>query len=93
MPPLPKNDLRRAVDNIANWGDTDIFPLPVENHVFHDVPEKVTDLLSAVASNFDAEVTKFPVDRATRHSLLLGIQDSDGQPRSNRYGTHISSAL
>jgi hypothetical protein len=62
MPPLPKNDLRKAVDNIANWGDTDIFPLPVENHVFHDIPEKVTDLLSNLASNFDAEVTRFPVD-------------------------------
>jgi len=62
MPLLPKEDLRKAVDNIANWGDTDLFPLPIENHVFHDVPEKVADLLADVASNFDEEVTRFPVD-------------------------------
>ncbi len=62
MPLLERATLRRAIDNVANWGDTDIFPLPIENHVFHDLPEPTVDLLLEVAGNFDSELTRFPVD-------------------------------
>jgi Reverse transcriptase (RNA-dependent DNA polymerase) len=62
VPLLPKSDLRKAVDNVAHWGDTDIFPLPVENHVFHDMPEKVADHLADLAENFESEFTRTPFD-------------------------------
>ena len=61
MPLLDNSTLRRAIDNVANWGDTDIFPLPIENHVFHDMPDRIVPLLSGMSSNFDSEINKFPV--------------------------------
>lgn len=62
MPIIARRAIRRAVDNVAHWGDTDIFPHPVENHVLYDMPEQVTDLLANIASNFDSEINRFPVD-------------------------------
>jgi hypothetical protein len=62
MPVIARAALRRAVDNVAHRGDTDLFPLPVENHVFYDMPDQVTDLLASMASNFESELNKFPVD-------------------------------
>jgi hypothetical protein len=59
---LLKSDLRKAVDNVAHWGDTDIFPLPVENHVFHDMPDEVADLLIKLDGTFDSAINRFPVD-------------------------------
>jgi hypothetical protein len=52
---------RRAIDNVANWGDTDVFPFPVENHVMHDVPEEVVALLVDIAANFDATLQAIPI--------------------------------
>jgi len=43
-----------AVDNIASWGDTDVFPLPPENHVFYDRPEDIVALLDDIHRNFAA---------------------------------------
>jgi len=40
MPLLHPDVVRRAVDNVATWGDTDVFPLPIENHVMHDHGER-----------------------------------------------------
>jgi hypothetical protein len=36
---------RAAVDNITKHGDTDVFPYPIENHVFFDKREEVVKLL------------------------------------------------
>lgn len=30
--------LRAALDNITRHGDTDVFPFPIESHVFFDKP-------------------------------------------------------
>jgi hypothetical protein len=62
VPLLDDAVLRRAIDNIANWGDTDIFPLPIENHVFHDMPDQTVRLLSDMEANFDAQINSFPVE-------------------------------
>jgi hypothetical protein len=62
VPLLNDAVLRRAIDNVANWGDTDIFPLPIENHVFHDMPDQAVRLLSDMEANFDAEINSFPVE-------------------------------
>jgi hypothetical protein len=37
--------IRRAVANITKHGDTDIFPFPIENHVFFDKTEEVVALI------------------------------------------------
>jgi hypothetical protein len=50
---------RRAVQNIARHGDTDVFPYPVENHVFFDKEDAIVaalvkihgDLNKAIADN------------------------------------------
>lgn len=42
-----------ALDNIIAFGDTDIFPYPIENHIFFDVRSKVTSLLLDIHGNFD----------------------------------------
>src|SRR4051794_26815666 len=44
---------RIAVKNIAAWGDTDVFPLPAENHVFYDRTDQVVALLSQMHSDFE----------------------------------------
>jgi hypothetical protein len=41
-----------AIDNIAAWGDTDVFPLPPENHVFFDRPDDVVALLDDLHANY-----------------------------------------
>jgi len=39
---------RRALKNIVRHGDTDIFPFPIENHVFHDKPDEIVALLAGI---------------------------------------------
>jgi hypothetical protein len=51
-----------AVMNIAKYGDTDIFPYPIENALFYDNPEKVSSILSDIDSNFDNWLSKYPVE-------------------------------
>jgi len=43
-----------AVDNVIQFGDTDIFPFPIENHVFHDKRDQVVSLLTDAFSDFEA---------------------------------------
>jgi hypothetical protein len=42
-----------AVRNIARFGDTDVFPLPFENHVLHDFKEEIVAILQDMSANFD----------------------------------------
>ena len=43
-------------------GDTDIFPYPIENALFYDMPDKVKNLLEDIDSNFDKWLSSYPVD-------------------------------
>ncbi|PRX52604.1 reverse transcriptase (RNA-dependent DNA polymerase) [Nonomuraea fuscirosea] len=43
---------RRAVENIGKWGDTDVFPFPIENHVMHDRTDDVITLLKQIPPKF-----------------------------------------
>jgi len=43
---------KQAVQNIARFGDTDIFPFPVERHVFHELENDVLDLLGIMHAEF-----------------------------------------
>lgn len=59
---LDNKTLKAAVLNVAKWGDTDIFPFPVENHVMHDKADTVTQLLAEIAKNFDDYILKNPIE-------------------------------
>ena len=65
MPIEIADSFRWAVDNIATWGDTDVFPLPPENHVFHDMPDEcVAELLKVHSSLDDALAANPPVNQS-----------------------------
>jgi hypothetical protein len=60
---MPINDsIGAAIQNIAAFGDTDIFPFPFENHLFNDRPELVQASLEALHRDFDAELATHPPD-------------------------------
>lgn len=45
-----------AVENIAELGDTDVFPLPIENHVFFDRTDSAVALLLQLHGTFDEAI-------------------------------------
>lgn len=51
---------RRAILNVVNHGDTDIFPYPVENRLFYDCQPAVIELLKHIDQNFDAYIISHP---------------------------------
>ncbi len=51
---------RAAVQNIARYGDTDVFPFPVENHVFFDRPDDVVALLLNIHKDLNRAVAEYP---------------------------------
>jgi hypothetical protein len=50
----------RALANITKHGDTDIFPFPIENHVFFDKPTESIELLLDYYHNFSDRLARFP---------------------------------
>ncbi len=50
----------KAIDNITSYGDTDIFPFPIENLIFREKKKEVTDLLQQAYSDFDNFFTQHP---------------------------------
>jgi hypothetical protein len=55
-----KNFFLKALQNISEFGDTDIFPFPIENHLFFDKAEDVAELLMDFHSHFFERLTQFP---------------------------------
>ncbi|WGU93374.1 RNA-directed DNA polymerase [Paenibacillus dendritiformis] len=47
-----------AVENIIKFGDTDIFPYPIENHIFYDLKNETVELLLKIFKEFDDFVIK-----------------------------------
>lgn len=47
--------------NIAQHGDTDVFPFPLENHWFHDEENVVVGLLRMLDDQFDDRIISYPV--------------------------------
>lgn len=47
-----KSFFQLAVKNIVGFGDTDIFPFPIENHIFFDCEGEVVNLLMRIHSEF-----------------------------------------
>jgi len=60
MPLVSDAILKLAVKNIAGFGDTDIFPFPIENHLFFDKPAEVVGLLQAIDRDFDGSLSTMP---------------------------------
>ncbi len=48
-----QSSIRYAVNHIATHGDTDVFPFPIENHIFRDNPDGATQVLVDVHNEFD----------------------------------------
>ena len=51
-----------AIKNIAEYGDTDIFPYPVENALFFDDPGKIKSLLEDIDKNFNTWLSNYPIE-------------------------------
>ncbi|QEX20573.1 reverse transcriptase [Hypericibacter adhaerens] len=51
---------KRAIANVTRHGDTDIFPFPVENHVFFDLPNETEKLLKNLHSDFPQWLASHP---------------------------------
>lgn len=49
--------LRRAIANVADHGDTDIFPYPLENRILFDKADAVVQLLLERSGDFDAFIS------------------------------------
>ena len=56
-----------ALDNVSRYGDTDIFPFPVEKNVFFDKRVSALKVLNTIHKNFDNELLKMPPN----HERLL----------------------
>ena len=61
MPLVSEDAIRLALKNISSYGDTDIFPFPIENHLLHDRPADVLAVLLEVDKAFDTYVSRIPV--------------------------------
>jgi Reverse transcriptase (RNA-dependent DNA polymerase) len=62
QPPKIAPSLKAAIQNIATFGDTDIFPFSFEQHIFHDRPDLLQEALERLHTDFDAELAKNPPD-------------------------------
>lgn len=62
QPPKIAPSLKAAIQNIATFGDTDIFPFSFEQHIFHDRPDLLQKALEKLHADFDAELAKNPPD-------------------------------
>jgi len=56
-----------ALDNISNFGDTDIFPFPFESYVLRDKKDQVVELLLKAFSDFGTEF----IENAPSHINVL----------------------
>ena len=51
---------RMAIRNIVRYGDTDIFPFPIENHVLHDLPDRVVEILAKLDADVPRSLAEYP---------------------------------
>lgn len=70
MPVIEPASFRVALENISAWGDTDVFPLPMENHVLHDCVADTVQLLTKMSDAIDDSITRNP---PINHSALAPV--------------------
>ena len=49
-----------SIKNITKHGDTDIFPFPIENHIFFDKTTDIVDQLTDIDRHFAQRLVQFP---------------------------------
>lgn len=81
VPIVQKKTLQLAIRNIASHGDTDIFPFPSENHLLHDAPADLVEVLVQVDKEFEDSLSKIPV-LTSKNLSAVGYSGF-------RYGTQI----
>lgn len=81
MPLVKKEILTSTVRHIADHGDTDIFPYPVENLLFHDEEDAVLEALKQIDSKFPDALTSIPI-LTSKNLAAVGYSGF-------RYGTQI----
>jgi hypothetical protein len=57
---MEKKDIKLAIKNIINYGDTDIFPFPLENQMFYDKFDEVVNFIMDLNKNFTTELSSQP---------------------------------
>src|SRR5665647_2890715 len=70
MPLVDRKTFEAAVRNIAHWGNTDIFPFPIDNHIMYDSTEAVATVLLEMGAAFDSTANALPV---ISHSTLAPV--------------------
>lgn len=81
MPIIKTETFRLAIKNVAKFGDTDIFPYPIENHIFNDKADGVVTVLESIDKDFDAAVKNIPI-LTTKNLSVVGYSGF-------RWGTQI----
>ena len=72
-----------AIQNVVRFGDTDIFPYPIERQIVRDCEKDVLKLLEVIWKDFE----KMPIDMAIEHERLLQAVGYTGF----RQGTQIDT--
>jgi hypothetical protein len=67
---MQKRWFELSIDNIIKYGDTDIFPFPIENHIFYDKKQKVIEVLQDLDSHFEETLETLPPINITTWSPL-----------------------
>jgi hypothetical protein len=57
-----KKSIKAAIQNVAGFGDTDIFPYTFEQHIFHDKPDLLQKALEEIHKDFDSQLAEHSPD-------------------------------
>ena len=61
MPVVNEASIKLAINNIANYGDTDIFPFCIDSRMFFDRSDDVKNIIEKIDKNFDDYLDKIPL--------------------------------
>jgi hypothetical protein len=54
--------MRLAIENVARFGDTDIFPFPIERQVIRDRPDEALSILLQINKTLDQSIHDMPIE-------------------------------
>lgn len=61
MPIASDAALKLAAKNVASYGDTDVFPFPIENHIFFDKSKEICSVMREIDKDFEGSLVRMPV--------------------------------
>lgn len=67
---LTKKDIRLAIRNISRFGDTDIFPNPIENYVFYDKERESIEIIEDTHRRFPEQLIGSPPEFVKSLSVI-----------------------